>query len=1029
MRIEKIRATAFGPLVNQSLDFSPGMTVVHGPNEAGKSAWFNATYAALAGRRKGRGRGTAAQGEFRRRHQPWIGSRWAVGGTFVLDNGTVLAVEHNLKTGDTTIADSQTRAPISIAALGKRYGVDLTNDGGFDGARLLGLNRDALRAIAFVAQADVLRVVEDARELQSLLERAASSVTVDVTADAALDELRRLRSERVGVEHVGSRPLRAARQALEATKLSVDNGRDSLQVWVTVLSRERRAAADLRRAEAELAIDERALIWSELVAERSRFASAEDLARQVAERGSVTSVDESRIAQVRSVIAIYDDRGEAPAELAGESAAELRELIAAVPARPTGDLEPRISVVTAHRTLLAAKSAYETHAQGAREPMTGAAVTADPEELRRWAGVMETVVREAEPSVDQELATLLSSHAAAVAANGAAVQQFEADKRRVDQQRDHYAAALASYNQALGTYQRQETEFAAAAQHAQAAQTTAAAAVSEASKMRRTSTILLSSSGGLLLLGAVLALLSPIAGIALLVLGMLVGGAGVTLRPRGTALAVPPVWLPPRPTAPTPPAVPDLTTPEAPTPVIADPRIAELQTRQRLITEQATALRARKQEIAEKCAEIDIAPEPDRLRQFARYLEDAAAAAEREAEFRSRLSQLEDAWRASATALLQRLVEAGEPAASIADDAATASEGSLLALAAYQDHCRARAEQDQLASRLNDLEVRLAERVAAEERLAATATALAERERSVLALHAELFADVAAPADHAAAAKAIHEWLTTADRNRSAADDLRELEARLQQALDGRDLEAWRAELAARETEAGVNPGRTVTDESVQARRAGVDQLRETVGNLRGEAKASAQSGLAVAQAMETEADAERAVARVEALQRCLDIASEQLTKARLESQRTVAPALESLMRPWIPRVTNDRYNDLRIDPESLSMTARDQQGRTSDAQLLSHGTTEQLYVLLRLALTQHLVTSDEICPFVLDDVTAQSDSTRTIGVLEMLQEVSRERQVILFTQEQEVIDWARNQFIDERDSLVEVGGTKGGRP
>ena len=55
MRIERVVAHAFGPLIDATLDLAPGMTVVYGPNEAGKSSWHAALYAGLCGVRRGRG--------------------------------------------------------------------------------------------------------------------------------------------------------------------------------------------------------------------------------------------------------------------------------------------------------------------------------------------------------------------------------------------------------------------------------------------------------------------------------------------------------------------------------------------------------------------------------------------------------------------------------------------------------------------------------------------------------------------------------------------------------------------------------------------------------------------------------------------------------------------------------------------------------------------------------------------------------------------------------------------------------------
>ena len=39
MRFESVTAHAFGPFEDQTKEFGPGMNVVHGPNESGKSSW------------------------------------------------------------------------------------------------------------------------------------------------------------------------------------------------------------------------------------------------------------------------------------------------------------------------------------------------------------------------------------------------------------------------------------------------------------------------------------------------------------------------------------------------------------------------------------------------------------------------------------------------------------------------------------------------------------------------------------------------------------------------------------------------------------------------------------------------------------------------------------------------------------------------------------------------------------------------------------------------------------------------------
>ena len=95
--------------------------------------------------------------------------------------------------------------------------------------------------------------------------------------------------------------------------------------------------------------------------------------------------------------------------------------------------------------------------------------------------------------------------------------------------------------------------------------------------------------------------------------------------------------------------------------------------------------------------------------------------------------------------------------------------------------------------------------------------------------------------------------------------------------------------------------------------------------------------------------------------------------------------------------------------------------GEYRAATVLSHGTTEQLFLLLRLALAQHLATSGERAPIVLDDVTVQSDAMRTQAILDLLHDLSVERQVVLFSQEDEVLQWAEANLDRDADRLIRL--------
>ena len=76
-------------------------------------------------------------------------------------------------------------------------------------------------------------------------------------------------------------------------------------------------------------------------------------------------------------------------------------------------------------------------------------------------------------------------------------------------------------------------------------------------------------------------------------------------------------------------------------------------------------------------------------------------------------------------------------------------------------------------------------------------------------------------------------------------------------------------------------------------------------------------------------------------------------------------------------------------------------------------------------ALARHLTKgSGEACPLILDDVAGASDSERKQAVLETLLAISESNQVILFTHEDAVRDWARERLTGPPHSVVELDGS-----
>ena len=126
-------------------------------------------------------------------------------------------------------------------------------------------------------------------------------------------------------------------------------------------------------------------------------------------------------------------------------------------------------------------------------------------------------------------------------------------------------------------------------------------------------------------------------------------------------------------------------------------------------------------------------------------------------------------------------------------------------------------------------------------------------------------------------------------------------------------------------------------------------------------------------------------------------------------------------MKPWLHAVTQGRYQDVRVDVETLAVTVSGDGGSWREGSLLSHGTAEQIYLLLRVVMSRHLTKNGETCPLILDDVTVHCDPDRQREILSLLHEVSGKQQVILFSQEPETLAWAEEHLLDVRDQLIEL--------
>ena len=286
-------------------------------------------------------------------------------------------------------------------------------------------------------------------------------------------------------------------------------------------------------------------------------------------------------------------------------------------------------------------------------------------------------------------------------------------------------------------------------------------------------------------------------------------------------------------------------------------------------------------------------------------------------------------------------------------------------------------------------------------------------------------------------AAALEAWRAGRERMLEEAGERNESWDRLQQLLGEQTLDEFadnveRCRLRASRLVDGLGADLLVearagrpTGETLEKLRREAEAAREEMLRAGGQLTEREHQLPSVADAEDALAAAEREQARVGRLKDTLDRTIGFLEEAQERVLRDIAPVLTQTVLEWLPGVTDGRYTGCRINPENLLVEVRTPGGRWRPAELLSHGTAEQIYLLLRFALSRHLTREGETCPFILDDVVGASDAARKQAVLKTLHALARSTQVILFTHEDDVRDWARENVAGSGVRLIELAGRR----
>lgn len=176
-------------------------------------------------------------------------------------------------------------------------------------------------------------------------------------------------------------------------------------------------------------------------------------------------------------------------------------------------------------------------------------------------------------------------------------------------------------------------------------------------------------------------------------------------------------------------------------------------------------------------------------------------------------------------------------------------------------------------------------------------------------------------------------------------------------------------------------------------------QARQTLSD-RTTALAAKQGAIgATGSAVELEAEAELLTEQIRAAQESsevVDLAAAALKRADETLRSRFSPQITADAGELLSKLTEGKYPNVLLEPGMLLSVRSDDGTVMRPAAAMSCGTADQMYLALRLAMCERLLPED--APLVLDDALVNFDDGRARAAIDLLTELAKKRQVILFT-------------------------------
>jgi len=206
--------------------------------------------------------------------------------------------------------------------------------------------------------------------------------------------------------------------------------------------------------------------------------------------------------------------------------------------------------------------------------------------------------------------------------------------------------------------------------------------------------------------------------------------------------------------------------------------------------------------------------------------------------------------------------------------------------------------------------------------------------------------------------------------------------------------------LAARVKGQAPEPDKKALDavmEEIEGARDNIQRIREEVSGAEAAYKQASRDLPDEVELAEEIALLRSRLKRLEDALEAVVTAMNVLNKVSESTHREFSPALAERASQLLAKITKNRYSLVHVGPD-LELRIEGGSLNVTDTDRLSRGTADQVFLAVRLALSELFNKTGEPIPVLIDDPFVNYDENRRKSAIKMLSRAAPDRQIIIFT-------------------------------